>query len=76
MLIVQSLLVNDRFNHIIPHFQMRYNIFQARVAIAAQENAIFRRWRGEGAVDAIGQPAAPLPLVILKCFVLLVENGP
>ncbi len=55
---------------------MRYNMFQARVAIAAQENAIFRRWRGEGAVDAIGQPAAPLPLVILKFFVLLVENGP
>jgi hypothetical protein len=44
---------------------MPHNSFQAIVAMAAQEDALFRRWR-EGAVDAIGQPAAPLPLLILS----------
>ena len=31
----------------------------------AEEDATFRRWR-EGAVDAIGQPAAPLALLIVS----------
>ena len=56
------LLDTDRFNRVFRRlFRMPYDSFQAFVAMAAQEDTLFRRWR-EGAVDAIGQPAAPLPL--------------
>jgi hypothetical protein len=43
---------------------MAYDSFQALVAMAAQEDVLFRRWR-EAAVDSIEQPAAQLPLLIL-----------
>ena len=60
------LLDNDRFNRAFRRrFRMPHNSFQAIVAMAAQEDALFRRWR-EGAVNTIGQPAAPLPLLILS----------
>jgi hypothetical protein len=68
------LLDNDRFNRVFRRrFRMPYDSFQALVAMAAQEDALFRRWR-EGAVDAIGQPAAPLPLLIL-CVLRYLGRG-
>ena len=68
------LLDNDRFNRVVRRcFRLPYDLFQALVAMAAQEDALFRRWR-EGAVDAIGQPAAPLPLLIL-CVLRYLGRG-
>jgi hypothetical protein len=63
------LLDNDRFNRIFRRrFRMPCDSFPELVAMAAQEDAFFRRWR-EGAIDAIGQPAAPHALLIL-CVLL------
>lgn len=43
------------------------------LGVIAEEDALFRRWR-EGAVDAIGQPAAPLALLIL-CVLRYLGRG-
>jgi hypothetical protein len=70
------LLDNDRFNRIFRlRVRMPYHLFQELVAmVVAQEDALFRtRWR-EGAVDAIGQPAAPLVLLIL-CVLHFLGRG-
>ena len=68
------LLDNDRFNQVFRcRSRMACNLFQALLAMAAQEDALFRRWR-EGAVNAIGQPAAPLPLLKL-CVLRYLGRG-
>ena len=67
------LLDNDRFMRIFRRrFRMPYNSFKELVEMA-EEDALFRRWR-EGAVDAIGQPAAPLALLIL-CVLRYLGRG-
>ena len=68
------LLDNDRFMRIFRRrFRMPYNSFKELMEMAEEADALFRRWR-EGAVNAIGQPAAPLALLIL-CVLRCLGQG-
>ena len=66
-------LDNPRFHVVFRRrFRMPYSSFQDLVSFA-QDHPLFERWR-EGNVDALHQPATPLPLLLL-CALRYIGRG-